>query len=76
MLIVTPTRRGYMPPERSGRPELLPRCMGCVAHRISGIGWGYVKQVEIVGDDRSSPRNGLGLSERPVSIRTDVDGEM
>ncbi len=33
------------------------------------IGWGYVKQVEIVGDDRSSPRNGLGLSERPVSIK-------
>ena len=37
------------------------------------IGWGYVKQVEIVGDDRSSPRNGLGLSERPVSIRTGGD---
>jgi hypothetical protein len=37
------------------------------------IGWGYVKQVEIVGDDRSSRRNGLGLSERPVSIRTGVD---
>jgi hypothetical protein len=27
------------------------------------IGRGYVKQVEIVGDDRSSPRKGLGLSE-------------
>ena len=34
-----------------------------------GIGWGYVKQVGIVGDDRSSPRSGLGLSERPVSIK-------
>ena len=33
------------------------------------IGWGYVKQVEIVGDDRSTRRNGLGLSERPVSIK-------
>jgi hypothetical protein len=33
------------------------------------IGWGYVKQVEIVGDDRSRRRNGLGPSERPVSIR-------
>jgi hypothetical protein len=33
------------------------------------VGWGYVKQVEIVGDDRSSSRNGLGLSERPVSIK-------
>jgi hypothetical protein len=30
---------------------------------------GYVKQVEIVGDDRSRRRNGLGPSERPVSIR-------
>jgi hypothetical protein len=34
-----------------------------------GMGWGYVKHVEIVSDDRSSPRNGLGLSERPVSIK-------
>ena len=47
-------------------------------HQVCGtsdleIGWGYVKQVEIVGDDRSSRRNGLGLSERPVSIRTGVD---
>ena len=32
------------------------------------IGWGYVKQVEMVGDDRSSRRNRLGLSGRPVSI--------
>src|SRR5215203_321560 len=37
------------------------------------IGWGYVKQVEIVGDDRSSRRNGLGLSERSVSIRPGGD---
>jgi hypothetical protein len=28
MLIVTPTRRGYMPLERSGRPELLPTVHG------------------------------------------------
>ena len=27
-LIVTPTRRGYMPPGRSGRPELLPAVHG------------------------------------------------
>jgi hypothetical protein len=33
------------------------------------IGWGYVNQAEIVRDDRSSPPNGLGPSERPVSIR-------
>jgi hypothetical protein len=32
-----------------------------------------VKQAEIVGDDRSSPPNGLGLSERPVSIKDGVD---
>jgi hypothetical protein len=47
-------------------------------HQVCGtsdleIGWGYVKQVEIVGDDRSSRRHGLGLSERPVSIRTGGD---
>jgi len=32
MLIVTPTRRGYMPPVRSGRPELLP-----VVHGVFNI---------------------------------------
>jgi hypothetical protein len=30
---------------------------------------GVREPVEIVSDDRSSPRNGLGLSERPVSIK-------
>jgi hypothetical protein len=69
MLIVTPTRRGYKPPGRSGRPELLPS-----VHRVCGtsdreIGWGYVKQVEFAGDDRWSPGSGLGRSERPVSIK-------
>jgi hypothetical protein len=44
----------------------------CVAHRIPEIVRGYAKQVEIVGDDRSSPRNGLGMSERPVSIKDPV----
>jgi hypothetical protein len=33
------------------------------------IEWGYVKQVKIVGDDRSTHPNGLGLGERPVPIR-------
>jgi hypothetical protein len=28
------------------------------------IGWGYVKKVEIVSDDRSTRRNRLGLSEK------------
>ena len=32
-----------------------------------------VEVVEIVGHDRSNPRDGLGLSERPVSTRTGVD---
>jgi hypothetical protein len=41
------------------------------------IGWGYVKQVEIVGDDRWSSRNGLGVSERPVFEKGPVAiGEM
>ena len=48
--------KGYMPPERSGRPELLP-----TVHRVCGtsdleIGWGYVKQVDIVCDDRWTRR--------------------
>jgi hypothetical protein len=37
------------------------------------IGCGYAKQVEIGCDDRSSRRSGLGLSERPVSIRPGGD---
>src|SRR5688572_14041518 len=40
MLIVTPTRRGYMAPGRSGRPELLPTCMRCVKSGSSGVGGG------------------------------------
>jgi hypothetical protein len=63
MLIVTPTRRGYMPPERSGRPELLPTVHEVYQTADLEIGWGYAKRVEIVGDDRSTPRNGLGLIE-------------
>jgi hypothetical protein len=36
-----------------------------------------VKQVAIVGDDRSIHQNGLGLSERPVLIKGPVSiGEM
>jgi hypothetical protein len=50
----------------------VPACIRCVAHRIPEIVRGYAKQVEIVGDDRSSPRNGLGMSERPVSIKDPV----
>jgi hypothetical protein len=36
MLIVTPTRRGYMPSERSGRPELLPAVHGVYSTSNSG----------------------------------------
>jgi hypothetical protein len=36
------------------------------------IGWGYVKQVEIVGGDRWTRTSRLGLSEGPVSMRGDV----
>jgi hypothetical protein len=36
------------------------------------IGWGYVKQVDIVGDDRWTVGSCLGLSERPVSMRETV----
>jgi hypothetical protein len=36
------------------------------------IEWGYVKRVAIVGDDRSTHPNGLGLSGRPVSISVSI----
>jgi hypothetical protein len=32
------------------------------------IGWGCVRQVEMLGDDRSTLGSGLWVSERPVSI--------
>src|SRR5688572_24890819 len=45
MLIVTLTRRGYMPPGRSGRPELLPAVGLYVASPV-----GYVSQMcEVLG---------------------------
>jgi hypothetical protein len=72
MLIVTPTRRGYKQPGGQTGPSYFRRCMGCVAHRIFEIGWGYVKQVEIVGGDRSSRRRPLTGSQGPASMRGDV----
>ena len=36
------------------------------------IGWGYMKQVEIVGDDRSSPRSCLRLNEGASVDKEDV----
>ena len=62
-----------MPPLRSGRPELPPAVHGVCRTADFEIDRGYVKQLEIVSDDRSSRRNGLGLSERPGSIRTGID---
>ena len=50
------TRRGYMPPHGQADPSYIRRCIRCVAHRDFEVGWGYVNQVDIVGDDRSSRR--------------------
>jgi hypothetical protein len=47
--------------------------MRCVEQRILKSAWGYAKQVYGAGSDRSSGRNGFGLSERPVSITDLVD---
>jgi hypothetical protein len=56
MLIVTPTRRGYMQPHGQPDPSYFRRCIGCVAQRIGNRGE-YLKQIEIVAGDRSSRRN-------------------
>jgi hypothetical protein len=34
MLIVTPTRRGYMPPHGQADPTYILRCIRCVEQRI------------------------------------------
>jgi hypothetical protein len=68
MLIVTPARRTESTHQRSPRSAVSAGMKEVCGTWDLEIGWGYVKQVEIVGDDRSSRRNGLGLSERPVSI--------
>jgi hypothetical protein len=44
-----------------------------MAHQKFADRWGYTKQVENRRYDRSTRRTGIGLSERPVSIRTGVD---
>jgi hypothetical protein len=41
----------------------------CVAHRILKIGWGDVKQAEIVVMTAGVVGGCLRLSEKPVSIR-------
>ena len=61
-------------PAHHRRASSIPECKEVCGTSDLEIGWGYVKQVEIVSDDRSSSRNGLGLSERPVSIRPGGDG--
>ena len=48
--------KGYTPAPRSGRPELLPAVHQVCRTADLEIGWGYMKQAEIVGDDRSSRR--------------------
>ena len=76
LIVTTPKRRLHAARGGHADPGYLP-----AVHQVCGtsdleIGWGYVEQVEIVGNDRSSRRMGLGLSERPVSIRIGGDGEM
>jgi hypothetical protein len=68
-LIVTPPKGHLTRPGGHTDQGVLPS-----VHQVCGtsdleIGRGYVKQVEIVSDDRSTRRNRLGLSERPVSIK-------
>jgi hypothetical protein len=52
MLIVIATRRGYMPPERSGRTELLPAVHGVCGSRVRRNRWAYVKQIPDNQGDR------------------------
>jgi hypothetical protein len=61
-----------MPSLRSGRRRLLPAVHWVCRTSDLEIGWGYAKQIEIVGGDCSTSREPLGLSEGPVSIRGDV----
>jgi hypothetical protein len=58
-----------MPPTRSRRRGRLPS-----VHQVYGtsdfeIDWWYVKQVEIIDDDRSTRQRGLGLSEISMKDR-------
>ena len=52
MLIVTPTRRGYMPPGRSGRLELLPAVHWVCRVWDLGFGGGTKSWTHVEGDDR------------------------
>ena len=64
-------------PTASRRQTSSPEMQEVCGTADSEIGWGYVKQLEIVSDDRSTRRNGLGLSEKVGSIRGLVSiGEM
>jgi hypothetical protein len=63
-------------PAKHRRATSIPECKEVCGTSEFEIDWGYVKQVEIVGDDRSTRRNGLGLSERPVSVKGRVDRGM
>jgi hypothetical protein len=56
-------------PAQHRRATSIPECKEVCDTSDLEIGWGYVKQIEIVSDDRPNRRNGLGLSERPVSIK-------
>jgi hypothetical protein len=57
MLIVTPTRRGYMPSRRSGRPGLLP-----VVHGVSVSHIGILNFVR--GTRNCSPLESVAAARR------------
>jgi hypothetical protein len=64
--------KGYKPPGRSGQPELLPVVHGVCPTSDIEIGKGYIKQFESRWLPLDLESNGLGLNERPVSIRETV----
>jgi hypothetical protein len=44
-------------PAQHRRATSIPECKEVCGTADLEIGWAYMKQVEIVGDDRSSPRS-------------------
>src|SRR5829696_2866618 len=63
MLIVTPPQRGTCRRGGQADPSYFRRCIGCVAHRISKS-LGVRETGRDRRDDRSGPRQRLGLSSR------------
>ena len=61
--------KGYIPPGRSGRPELLPTVHGVCRTADLGIGWGVRETGRNRQCDRRADWSGLG----PASVRGDGD---